>query len=253
MSSAFGGKPGYKEFAYIYDSLMEDVDYNQWVAFILGIFGKYSFSCGSILDLGCGTGNVTIPLAQKGFSLVGVDASEDMLAIAKDKAMDKGLDILFIQQKMEDLNIPMAFDCLLSTCDCLNYILDAPALAKLLKKLYNILNKGGIFIFDLNTPYRIKNINNNTFIWDKNGIYYVWQGNYDGHTKVCEYYITFFKKEGQLYQRFDEVHCQRAYELNEVLDMLVQAGFSNVSVYDNYTDRKPSDRTERLTFVCSKI
>ncbi len=100
MSSAFGGKPGYKEFAYIYDSLMEDVDYNQWVAFILGIFGKYSFSCGSILDLGCGTGNVTIPLAQKGFSLVGVDASEDMLAIAKDKAMDKGLDILFIQQKI---------------------------------------------------------------------------------------------------------------------------------------------------------
>ncbi|MGI6112727.1 MAG: class I SAM-dependent DNA methyltransferase [Mahellales bacterium] len=253
MNNAYCSKGKYKRLAYVYDSLMKDVNYDQWIEFILDVLQKHSLTYGSILELGCGTGNITIPLAQRGYSLVGVDISGDMLAVAKDKAIQKGLDILLIQQDILDLNIPMMFDCLLSTCDCINYILDIQALAKLLKKLYNILNKDGIFIFDINSPYRIKEINNNTFIWDRNGIYYVWEGSFNKQTKVCEYYITFFIKEGQLYQRFDEVHYQRAYELNEILDLLVQAGFSNVDVYDNYTYKRHNDRTERLTFVCSRI
>ena len=153
----------YSGFAYIYDTLMKDYDYNCLIEYIEKIFERYKIKPNIILDLACGTGTICINMAQKGYDMIGLDISTDMLNVAQTKTRKLGLDILYINQNMTEFELYGTVDAIICTMDSINYIQDKNELIKLFKNVRNYLNPGGLFIFDINTEYRLKNIRTKYF------------------------------------------------------------------------------------------
>ena len=241
----------YSDFAYIYDRLMRrDVNYEKIADYIENIFAMYNVNPELVCDLACGTGNVTIPLAKRGYNMTGVDASPDMLNIARDKAL--GLDVLFLNQKMENLDLygtMGAFTCMI---DGVNYILSPESLLKIFTRIKTcFLDTDGIFIFDISSRNKLENvIGDNTFVHSDRNIFYTWQNRYLKDKKISDMMLTFFVKDGENYRRFEERHLQRAYSEKELLFLLKKAGFEHVDTYAAPTFEKPSKNTERIVFVC---
>lgn len=243
----------YKGFAYVYDKLMGDVDYKAWVNYVEQIINNNTNKVNKILELACGTGNITIPLAKKGYNIVGVDISEDMLMIAKNKSMENNLNIFFIHQNMVDLELDKKFDCVLIMCDGVNYITDKDDLLKLFKKVYNILEDKGMFIFDISSAYKIKNIlGNNTFGEDLDDVCYLWQNYFDEESQILEMDLTIFIKEGKCYRKEEEFHTQRAYDVGEVIKLLNKINFKCIKTYDEFNFDSHKDDSERIFFVAKR-
>lgn len=243
----------YGGFAYIYDRLMDDVDYARWANYIEKIIIDQNKKPDKILELACGTGNITIPLAHKGYNITGLDISEDMLMVAKDKALNNKKNILFIQQDMIDLQLEEKFDCILSMCDGINYIVDEEDLFQVFQRVYNNLEYGGIFIFDISSSYKIKNIlGNNTFGENLDDICYLWENYFDEESNTVEMELTFFIQEGKYYRKEEEYHIQRAYEAEEIINMLDKVNFKDIKIYDEFTFDKPKSNSERIFFVAKK-
>ena len=217
----------YTDFAYIYDSLMhKDIDYEKWADYIENLFIMYDVNPDLVCDLACGTGNITIPLAKRGYDMTGVDISEDMLNIAREKA--DGLDILFLNQSMTDLDLFGTMGAFLCMID-----------------------PDGLFIFDISTEYKLKNvIGSNTFVHSDKNIFYTWQNRFIEKRKLSDMFLTFFVKQGKKYSRFEERHLQRAYSVNELTLLLKKAGFKTVDTYDELSFDKPKKDSERIVFVC---
>lgn len=244
----------YREFAQVYDQLIKkDIDYHRWYQRILEIFAKYNRKPKTILEMACGTGNLTKYLCEDGYSVTAFDYSEEMLSIAYDKLKQfKNLNL--IKQNMINFNIGLKFDAILCVCDSINYINDYKDLCKLFMNIKNHLNDKGLFIFDINSYHKLKDIlGNNIFIYDDEDIFYTWENNFDDSSKCCEFYLTFFIKEGNLYRRFDEIHVERAYEENEIKVALQCANLKLLGIYDEYSENRPSKNSERLTFIVEKI
>jgi ubiquinone/menaquinone biosynthesis C-methylase UbiE len=169
----------YYYLAEYYDMLMDDVDYEGWCSFIEEVFNTYELHPHNILDTACGTGNITIPMSQKGYNLWGVDISEEMLTIAENKARNKKLNIKFVKQNMTELELNKSFDTVLCMCDGVNYIVEEEALFKYFNIVYNMINTKGIFIFDISSSYKLSNIlGNNTLFQEKDNYCYVWENSY---------------------------------------------------------------------------
>ena len=240
----------YKGFASMYDALMADTPYEAWAAYIDGFLrewfkGEQEIS---VLDLACGTGNITLRLAALGYDLIGVDASEDMLAEASRKAFDENASILFLSQDMRKLNLYGTVDAAICVCDGMNYILDEKDLLEAFKRVRLFLNAGGVFIFDMNTEYKFNELYKN-FVFEGDGAggeFYEWQNIYDPQTKINEYIVNFFP-EGE--EPFEEIHRQRAYAPERVCELLLEAGFSSAEIRNDYSDEPLSEKSERAVFI----
>lgn len=240
----------YNDFAYIYDQLMKpDVDYNKWVDYIENIFSRYGKDVNLIADLACGTGNFTVPLAQRGYDMIGVDISDDMLNVARDKAKDK--EILFLNQSITDIDLYGTADVFLCMIDGFNYILAPQSLCEAVKKIRTcFLEKDGLFIFDISSRHKLKNvIGNNTFVYNEKDIFYTWQNRYIKSKNISDMYLNFFVKKNNAYQRFEERHLQRAYSQKEIEYIFKKAGFAHIDAYQPLTFEKPNADDERIVFV----
>ncbi len=241
----------YSDFAYIYDSLMRrDVNYEKWADYIENIFALYGAEPELICDLACGTGGITIPLARRGYNMTGVDVSEDMLNIARDKS--EGLDILYLNQSMPSLDLygtMGAFTCMI---DGINYIIAPRLLERLFMRIKRcFLDRDGLFIFDISTRHKLKNvIGDNTFVYCEKDIFYTWQNRYIENKNLSDMFLTFFVRDGAVYRRFEERHLQRAYTETELRLLLKRAGFERVDAYGELSFDKPAKDCERMVFAC---
>ncbi len=243
----------YEKFANYYDELMYDVDYEKWFNYVENIFEHFDKKPRSILEMACGTGNFTYYLCKKGYKVTCFDMSLEMLSMAYNKLYEfKNVNI--ISQNMINFNLNKKYDVILSICDAINYIIDERDLFKTFKNVYNHLNEDGIFIFDINSYYKLKNIiGNNIFVEDRENVFYVWQNNFDTENNIANFYLNFFIKDrNNYYTRFDEEHIERAYRIEEVIDALTKANFTHICYYKNLTSHKPNKKTERICFVVSK-
>lgn len=241
----------YNDFAYIYDKLINDVDYKEWADYYFKIFQRYGLSPKLGLDLGCGTGNLTVELANRGIEMTGVDLSEDMLMVAREKS--EGLDILYLNQDMTEFELYGTVDFIVSSLDCINYITDKRDLLKVMKLANNYLEPGGLFIFDINTRYKLENvIGDNTFILEDDDCFCSWQNEFDKKRKQSDFYLTFFAKNGENYERFDEHHTERAYDIDEIKALIENAGMRLLKVYHDRSFENPKKNSERVFFVAQE-
>lgn len=243
----------YANFASIYDSLMQDIPYEKWVNYIKAIIEMEGANPQKVLDLGCGTGNVAIPMARMGYAVTALDLSPNMLAVAEQKARNAGLNIHWVNQDMREIDIPDDFDLVLSMCDSLNYLTEEADLQKVFGIVYKQLKENGLFIFDLNSYYKISYIfGNETYTLNDDEISYIWENNFDEATGICEMELTFFLREGQLYKRFKEIHQERGYKSDRVVADLEAAGFHQIRQYEELSFHVPTRETERIYFVARK-
>ncbi len=243
----------YADFAYIYDKLMRgDVDYERWADYIENIFSRYGKNPSLVCDLACGTGNITIPLARRGYDMTGIDVSGDMLNAARKKAGE--LDILFLNQNMASLDLYGTMDAFTCMIDGINYIISPKSLLDMLIKIKTcFLEPGGIVIFDISTRHKLKNvIGSETFIHSERDIFYAWRNKYIEGRDLSDMLLTFFVREKRGgYRRFEERHLQRAYTERQIRSVLKRAGFEHTDVYDELTFEPPRADSERIVFVCS--
>ena len=238
--------------AEIYDKTIE-VDYNKWINFIVEYFDskKIKLYGKKLLELGCGTGNMTFKLKELGMDITALDLSDEMLHNAKQKALKKRLKLLFINQNMIDFNINKTFDFVFSFCDGYNYIIKEKDLLNSFKRTYSHLNEGGYFIFDISTAYKLKEkLGNNTFTRNEDELSYIWDNYINGD--ILEMYITFFVKCGDLYKCFKEHHIQRGWDNEYIRACLVQSGFKDISVFEDYTFKDAANNSTRATFICKR-
>ncbi|MCK9217385.1 MAG: class I SAM-dependent methyltransferase [Firmicutes bacterium] len=243
----------YEEFSKIYDILMEDSDYNAWTEYIIQLFEKHDVKPKNILDLACGTGNITIPLSKSGYNMCGVDISESMLAIAENKARSNKCKIKFIQQDIRELNLSEKFDAVTCACDGINYILKEEELISVLLRIYDALSENGILIFDISSYFKLRFIlGNNTLFEEKNDICYCWENEFDLSSSIVKMRLNFFVPKGHLYHRFEEIHYQKAYKNSFIINSLKSCGFSKASCYECFSLDEPKKTNERVIFVATK-
>ncbi len=242
----------YTKFAALYDGLMNsDVNYNEWADYIENLFDLYGKNPKLVCDLACGTGNMTLPLSARGYEMIGVDRSFDMLSIAREKAQEAGLDVVFLEQDLKKLDLYGSCDAFLCMIDGFNYILNPNSLYQIAKRIKTcFLEPDGLFVFDLSSEHKLKSyIGNNTFIHDGDDVFYSWENKYYENTKMCEMYLNFFVKEKGMYKRFGERHLQRAYSKEEIRKIFLAAGFSSVDAYSPLEFNKPKNTDMRIVYV----
>lgn len=246
--------PKYESFAQVYDQMMNDVPYEDWALYLEGLWKKFGASPKMVLDLGCGTGNMTQLLATKGYEMIGIDLSEEMLCIAKEKARTAELDILYLQQDMTEFELYGTVDSIIAVCDSMNYILDDEELIEVFRKADNYLEPGGLFIFDMNTAYKFEEIyQDQTFAEVYEDSAYIWKNYYYEEEAINEYDLTLFIQGEASYQRFHEVHNEKAYDAKVVVTYLESVGLKVEGVFDAFTYKKATNKSERLYFVAREM
>ena len=241
----------YENFSKVYDKYMSDTPYDEWIEYIRQIWDKYSLSPKLIAELGCGTGNVTQRLSDMGYDVIGIDRSGEMLAKAREKS-GGGKEILYLQQDMTDFELYGTVDCILSLCDSINYITEEEDLLSVFKLVNNYLDPKGLFIFDLNTIYKFKNIlGQNSFSQTDENSAYTWENYYDDNESINEYYTNFFIKDEKtgFYERFEEEHYEKGYTVEKIKELLKKSGLKFEAVFDELTFSPPRENSERIFFV----
>lgn len=238
----------YSEFAYVYDSLMhEDIDYDKWCDYIENLFAAHGSEVDSICELACGTGNITSVLERRGYKITASDISEDMLSVAKEKLNNTKL----ICSDMSELCLKKKYDAFLCMIDGLNYVVIPERVQRTLKNVKKALNENGVFIFDISSRYKLKNIiGNETFIHSDYDIFYSWQNRYLEKHSLSDMLLNFFVRDGESYSRFEERHLQRGWSEKQLRKMLLDAGFSEITTYSELTFSAPEKDSERIVFVC---
>lgn len=243
----------YGIFAEFYDNLTENVDYSAKADYLCAIFQKFNHSTGYVLDLACGTGTLTMLLKKRGLDIYGADASFEMLAEAQQKASDEQLDILFICQKMQYLDLYGTINTCICTLDSINHLKGKEQVQKTFDRISMFMEKDGLFVFDVNTVYKHKEIlGNNTFVYDTDKVYCVWQNTYKQQDNSVQIDLDFFIPDGKVYIRSSESFKEYAYSTDEIITMLDISGFDVVTFYQDMTFDMPSKSTQRITFVAKK-
>lgn len=243
----------YNNFAYVYDSLTLDIDYAKWADYIEKLLKRNKTEASMILELGCGTGSFGIEMSKRGYEMICLDLSSDMLDRASEKAKKEGVDILFLNQDMSNFELYGTVDAIVCLLDGFNYLTRPVQVKKMFKLVHNYLNPGGLFIFDVNTQYKFENVlSDNLFYEVGDDVTYLWENEYNPKTRKARFDLTFFVKEGQLYKRFDETHFERAYSDEEIMEFICQSGMKFVAVHDYLALKKPSFKSERNFYVCKK-
>ena len=237
----------YGAFAGLYDVLTGDVQYEKRCDYLEEIFGKYAVKKPELIaDLGCGTGSVCKILSGRGYDMIGIDSSEEMLMEAISKRGDDN--ILYLCQDMCDFELYGTVDAVLCMLDSVNYVTDPGELMQMFMLVHNYLNPDGIFVFDVNTLHKFRDVlSDNVFVNDENGVFYTWENSFDG--EYCDFRLNFFVENNGLYTRITEEHSQRFYSIDELRDMLSGAGFEIENVYSELKFDSPDEDDERIFFV----
>ncbi len=245
----------YGIFSSVYDILTENVEYERITNKIGSLLHENRVDGGLLLDLGCGTGTLSFMLENQGFDVIGVDASEDMLIVANEKKQEENSNVMFLCQNAEELDLFGTIDCAVSVLDTINHIETIKNVEKAISKVSLFMNMGGIFIFDINTPYKHEKVlSNNTFVYDMDEVYCIWQNTFDGKNKTQIDLDFFIKNENdECYERYSESFCEYAYDIQKIKEILNNCGFEILKMLDDYSDNRMCATTERITFVAKKI
>ena len=252
----------YTGFAEVYDLFMDNVPYQEWSRYLIGLLKEHQVSEGLVLELGCGTGRITRLLSQAGYDMIGVDSSEEMLQIARQtqwnqtegEGADVGQDqpdILYLLQDMREFELYGTVKAVVCVCDSLNYILEEEELLTVFRLVNNYLDPGGVFIFDMNTLYKYREIlGENTICENRKEGSFIWENFYDEETQTNQYDLTLFIRESHdLYRKYEETHVQRGYELHKVQELLEEAGMEFVVGYDAFTREPVRADSERMYVI----
>jgi len=251
----------YSGFAEVYDTFMDNVPYDAWTQHLIALMKENGVPEGALVcELGCGTGAVTRRLSAAGFDMIGIDSSEEMLAVAADRQAELSAagtagEILYLNQDMREFELYGTVAAVVSICDCMNYITEPGDLLTVFRLVNNYLDPGGVFLFDMNTPYKYETeLADHTFAESREDCAFIWDNSYDAETKLNEYDLTVFsrKPEGD-YQRFDEVHVQRAWTEEGVRKLLAHAGLKVTAVYGGLTHDAPGEDTDRMVFIAKEV
>lgn len=242
----------YKAFARVYDAMQYDVDYEFWVQKIDEKINAYLPNGRSILELACGTGTISIGLSKMGYYVEGLDLSEEMLTIASSKSKHEKQRIVFYHQDMKDFQLNRTYDAIVCMCDGLNYTLDHLELEAVFNKAHAHLNEEGLFLFDLSSRYKLEKIvGNETFAETFEDAAYIWENEYDSENKVLSFWLTLFVEEHNGIQRYEEYHKQRAYEIDEIKQVVLK-NFDVLELLDGDHFDALKETSQRLCFVCKK-
>ncbi len=228
----------YHALAASYDRLTNDVDYKGTVAFYWDILERENLKPRTAVDLACGTGSVAILLAKKGLQVTGVDMSADMLCQAAAKVDGLCNRPVFICQKLQRLNLPRGVDLAVCALDSLDYITDPADCQEAIRRVYKVLNPGGCFIFDVNTPEKLQAMDGQVFLDEDDDVYCVWRGEFDDQTNICSYAMDLFQRRGTVWERSFEEHREYAYSREQLTAFLKDAGFTHIEVF---ADRRLGD------------
>ena len=242
----------YKNLAASYDRLTNDVDYEATVEFYMEILRREGLSPRTVVDLACGTGSVTEILARKGYRVTGVDMSEEMLTEAAMKTMDMEMPPMYSCQLLQNLRLPRGVDMAVCALDSLDYILDPADCKEAIRRAYKALNPGGIFIFDVNTPEKLRAMDDQVFLDEDDDVYCVWRGEFDEETNICSYGMDLFQREGNMWRRSFEEHREYAYSQEQLTEFLKAAGFTHIEVYADRLFEAPREGEQRIYFKARK-
>jgi 2-polyprenyl-3-methyl-5-hydroxy-6-metoxy-1,4-benzoquinol methylase len=246
----------YAAFAEIYDRVMRDVDYRNWVNYILGLADKHKIQVQKIIELACGTGSMAIHMASIGYDIVGIDRSDIMLKNAKDKAQKESMSIPFHRADMQSfsfLQIDKDFDLVTCLYDSLNYLLEEEGIRQCFREVNQHLRPGGGFIFDVTTEYNLlQNFAGYTFAENFDNSSYIWENEYDIIKKICASKVTVFSKSGVRFEKQVEVHKQRVYSSTFLTETLAQEGFQVLATYHDLTEKPVKEKCERIHFIAQK-
>lgn len=252
----------YTGFAAVYDRFMNNIPYDTWASYIIGLLKDYGINDGLICELGCGTGNMTRRLSAAGYDMIGIDISEDMLNIARDVDINEHVtaqnNILYLMQDMREFELYGTVSAIVSLSDSMNYILEDEDMKKVFKLVNNYLEAGGIFIFDVKTEYFYKEIlGDQTIAENQDDCSIIWENEYFEDKMINQYGLTIYQKicsddeeqDSNIYERCEEVHHQRAYKLDKLISLIEESGLEFVKAYEHGTYAEASDRSERFCIV----
>lgn len=275
-------KYSYSAFAYVYDELMDNVPYDDWAEYLTGLLMENGVSEGIVCELGCGTGQMTRRLAAAGYDMIGIDLSEEMLDVAREQEYNGSCEgteevpetegelqtefsepsILYLQQDMRSFELYGTVSAVVSICDSMNYMTTEEDLLQVFRLVNNYLEKDGVFIFDMNTEYKYKELmGDSTIAENREDVSFIWENLYDEKQKLNEYSLTIFARAEQeddeeegapLYEKYEEVHLQKAYSLEDVKRLLTEAGLQFVAAYDVLTREAPGPQCERMYIVAKE-
>lgn len=235
----------YGSFAYYYDRFMDNIPYDEWTGYLQELLIGQGVKDGLVLELGCGTGKVTRRLKAYGYDMIGIDISEEMLEMAQNRENDG---ILYLHQDMREFELYGTVAAVVSVCDTMNYITEPEDLVEVFRLVNNYLDPGGCFIFDLKTRTFYRSVlAENVFAENREDCSLIWENFFDEESNLNEYDLTIYAETRDgLYQRFEETHCQRAWELDEIKDMIAKAGMEFVTAYDAFTKNPVTEDSERI-------
>ncbi|KRE90329.1 methyltransferase type 12 [Paenibacillus sp. Soil766] len=251
----------YEKFAYTYDRLMNSMPYDDWLRFAKESFERFGVKPATLVDLGCGTGNLSVPLAAEGIQVTGIDLSEDMLAVAEQKQSEqlsqlRGGTVRWIQQDLREWELGEEVDVAISFCDSLNYLLEEEDIVDAFRQTWAGLKPGGLFLFDVHTTQQLfAYAESQPFFLNEDDVAYIWTSELDEERVQIEHDLTIFVKDsgsGETFRRIDETHEQRAYALPWLAQMLKEVGFREIHQASDFTWEQPTAKTERAFFIAKK-
>lgn len=249
----------YESLAQVYDELMADMPYDQWLAFTLEGWRRFGRPR-RVADLGCGTGSLSLALAEEGVEVTGIDLSPEMLAIARQKwearqgSGGRSGHAVFLEQDVRSWELPEPVECAISYCDTINYLLEEDDVRQAFRQTCNQLMQGGLFLFDLHAPSRLRDYAlHQPYMLDEDRISYLWTCEWDEERLEIEHLLTLFIRqgEGDLYRRVDELHRQRAYELDFIVHELLEAGFAQVHTAGDFDWNRPAGEDSQRWFFAA--
>ena len=242
----------YHALAASYDRLTNDVDYEATVEFYMQILQREGLQPRTAVDLACGTGSVTKILSRLGYDVIGVDMSEEMLTQAFEKVQDMEHPPRFICRKLQELYLPRGVDMAVCALDSLDYITNPADCAEAIRRVYKALNPGGIFIFDVNTPEKLRAMDGQVFLDEDDDVDCVWRGEFDENTNICSYGMDLFQRHGEAWHRSFEEHREYAYSQEQLTDFLKAAGFTHIEAYADRKFEAPAEGEQRIYFKARK-
>ncbi len=241
---------GYADFAAFYDVLTGDVDYAAWAEYLLAVFDRHGCVHGELLDLACGSGSLSLELAARGVDVIGVDGSQDMLAIAREKAEDAGAAVMYLCQDMRELDLYGTVDGAVCLLDSLSHICETEELAEIFRRLGLFIAPDGLLVFDVNTPYKHRAVlGDNAFVFDEDEFMCVWRNRYNAARHEVSMQLDFFLEEDDVYRRYTDEVKERAYAMPTWKKLLAQAGFDLLAVYGERDFAEPTADAERWVLV----